>query len=188
MASVIARKGHVVLIEALAGLREQAWVLHCVGSLTMDPHAAAAARAAAQAHDLAGRVHWHGVVEGERLREHYAAADLFVLPSLFEGYGMVLAEALAHGLPVVATDTGNAARLLSGDVPGDAGGAGIVVPPGNAVALRAALAALMSEPARRHALAAAARAARSRLPRWDGCCARWEAVLNAVTTAGPDRR
>ncbi|MBI5722017.1 MAG: glycosyltransferase family 4 protein [Burkholderiales bacterium] len=197
VASVTARKGHLVLLEALAPLRELPWVLHNVGSLTMDPATAAAARAAAHRLGLDERVHWHGAAEATALPGHYARADLFVLPSLFEGYGMVLAEALAHGLPVVGTDTGAARSLLGGGAGGvgeaagvrdaagvgDAGGAGVLVPPGDAAALRAALAPLLAEPARRALLAQAALAARARLPSWAAAGARWEQVLQSVAAA-----
>jgi len=170
VASVTARKGHAVLLEALAGLRESPWTLHCVGSLTLEPAWASAMRTAAQAHGLQERVHWHGAVEAEALPGHYATADLLVLPSLYEGYGMVLAEALAHGLPVVASETGAAPRLL-------AGGAGVLVRPGDVAGLRGALAPLLAEPARREALGRAAAAAATRLPTWPQACARWDPLL-----------
>jgi len=173
VASVTARKGHLVLLDALAALAHLPWTLHCVGSLTMDPATAAAVRTASAALGLQDRVHWHGAAGAEALPAHYAHADVFVLPSLFEGYGMVLAEALAHGLPVVASDTGAAAQLL-------AGGAGLLVPPGDAAALRAALACVLSEPARRESLGQAALAARARLPTWPSACQRWEQVLEAL--------
>jgi glycosyltransferase involved in cell wall biosynthesis len=176
VASVTARKGHCVLLEALAPLRHLPWVLHNVGSLTMDPAAASAARQAAVALGLAERVFWHGAAASEALPAHYAGADLFVLPSLFEGYGMVVAEALAHGLPVVASDTGAAATLL-------AGGAGVLVPPGDATALREALEPLLADPARRNRQRAQAAAARERLPTWAVACERWERLLEAVVAA-----
>jgi len=177
VASVTARKGHAVLLEALAGLRDQPWALHCVGSLTLEPAVAAAMRELAQALGLQACVHWHGAVEAEALPGHYAAADVFVLPSLYEGYGMVLAEAMLHGLPVVASDTGAAPRLL-------AGGAGVLVPPGDALALRHALAPLLAEPARREALGrAAAAAAATRVPTWAQASARWDRLLTALLKA-----
>ncbi|MBL8343985.1 MAG: glycosyltransferase family 4 protein [Rubrivivax sp.] len=172
VASVTARKGHRVLLEALAPMTHLPWTLHCVGSLTMDPETAAAARAAAAALGLQDRVLWHGATEADALPAHYARADLFVLPSLFEGYGMVLAEALAHGLPVVATDTGAAAPLLGG-------GAGVLVPPGDTAALRTALAPMLSDSAWRESHRRAALATRDRLPTWPSAWQCWEQVLEA---------
>jgi glycosyltransferase involved in cell wall biosynthesis len=101
----------------------------------------------------------------------YGQADAFVLPSYFEGYGMVLAEALAHGLPVISTTAG----AIPDTVPREAG---VLVPPGDAAALRAALAALLDEPALRTRLAAGARAARAVLPTWPQAVARFAAALD----------
>ncbi len=173
VATLTARKGHALLLEALAGLMSLPWSLHLVGSATRDPVMARQLRQASVALGLADRVHWHGEVDDTALAEHHAAADLFVLPSFHEGYGMAVAEALAHGLPVVATDAGALAQTLPR-------AAGRCVPPGDVVALRAALAALMGDPVERAACAAAARVASRQLPDWTQAAARFAAVLAAV--------
>jgi glycosyltransferase involved in cell wall biosynthesis len=103
----------------------------------------------------------------------YDLADAVVLPSFFEGYGMVLAEALARGLPVVSTTAG----AIPDTVPRDAG---VLVPPGDALALRAALASLLDEPVWRTRLAAGARVARVALPTWPQAVARFAAALGAL--------
>jgi len=176
VASVTPRKGHRALLQALAPLAGLRWALHCVGSLTMDPREAAAARDAAVALGLHERVHWYGAVEAEALPAHYDRADLFVLPSLFEGYGMVVAEALAHGLPVLASDTGAARELL-------AGGGGLCLPPGDVAAWHAALSSLLAEPSRRARMRADALRVRARLPSWRSAAARWDELLRR-TSAG----
>ncbi|MDP1648355.1 MAG: glycosyltransferase family 4 protein, partial [Rubrivivax sp.] len=147
VAALIPRKGHAVLLQALAGLAGQDWVLHNVGSATRDAQTAARLHAMSMAAELAGRVFWHGAVDAAALRAQYAAADVFVLPSLHEGYGMAVAEALAFGLPVLASSAGALAQTLPAD-------AGLHVPPGDAIALRTALAQLMADPGLRARLAA----------------------------------
>lgn len=173
VASLIPRKGHAVLIEALSGLQDRAWTLHCVGSTTRDPDTANALRTSIAGHGLGDRVRLHGEVPASVLQSIYGQADAVVLPSFFEGYGMALAEALAHGLPVVSTTAG----AIPDTVPHDAG---VLVPPGDAIALRAALAALLDEPALRARLAAGARAARAVLPTWPQAVARFAAALESL--------
>jgi glycosyltransferase involved in cell wall biosynthesis len=111
---------------------------------------------------------------GERaeadLGPFYAGADLFVLASYHEGYGMALTEALARGLPVVATTAG----AIPDTVPD---GAGLLVAPGDPRALAAALCRVMSEPALRAELMAGARAARRRLPGWGDAAGAFAAEL-----------
>lgn len=178
VATVTPRKGHLVLLEALAGLRDRRWHLHCAGSLTRDPDEGRRAQAAAERLGLIDRVRWHGEVDAAPLDALYAQADLFVLPSLHEGYGMALAEALARGLPVVSC----AAGAIVDTVPADAG---ILVPPGDVGALRAALRGLMDTPAARHALAVGARTAAAKLPRWSDAGQRFAAALQAIGPARP---
>lgn len=173
VATVTARKGHTVLLDALAGLQDRAWQLHCAGSLARDDATLAAVRAGVARHGLAERVTWHGEVDGPALEALYAQADLFVLPSFHEGYGMALAEALAHGLPIVSC----AAGAIADTVPASAG---VLVPPGDADALRDALQRLMDDADCRTTLAAGAREAATRLPTWNDAGARFAAVLEAV--------
>jgi len=159
VATLTPRKGHQVLLEALAGLQDRAWTLHCVGSQARDAQTARSLHATITAQGLSGRVHLHGEVDDAVLAARYTQADVFVLPSFHEGYGMVLAEALAHGLPIVSTLAG----AIPDTVPLEAG---LLVPAGDAQALRAALARLMDEPGLRASLAAGAQVARARLPSW----------------------
>ncbi|RZL90278.1 MAG: glycosyltransferase family 1 protein [Variovorax sp.] len=172
VATVTPRKGHVLLVEALAGLRDRQWTLHCAGSLTMDAACAGALMAAIERHGLQGRVVLHGELDEAGLQPLYGQADAFVLPSFHEGYGMALAEALAHGLPVISTTAG----AIADTVPADAG---MLVPPGDSVALRAALQRLLDDPAWRAQRAAGARMARGQQPTWPMSAARFAAALAA---------
>src|SRR6185436_1199026 len=99
---------------------------------------AGAVRAAIDAHKLGDRITFTGALDAAQLGELYRAADIFVLPSLHEGFGMAFAEAMSHGLPVI----GCAAGAVPEVVPPDAG---ILVPPCDAQALRQALGSLISD-------------------------------------------
>ena len=104
----------------------------------------------------------------------YQQADAFVLPSYHEGYGMVFAEALAHGMPVISTTAG----AIADTVPV---GASLLVPPGDEAALREALQRLMTDAVLRSRLTAGAAEAASTLPDWDTAVARWAAALDQVS-------
>jgi glycosyltransferase involved in cell wall biosynthesis len=173
VASLTPRKGHRQLLEALAGLQPLPWSLHNVGSATRDAATAQDLQRATEQLGLAQRVVWHGEVDEGALAAHYAAADLFVLPSWHEGYGMAVAEALAHGLPVVASHAGALAQTLPS-------AAGRQVPPGDVAALRSALAELIGDPVVRATCAAAAREAGLRLPTWPQATRQFAAVLGRV--------
>jgi glycosyltransferase involved in cell wall biosynthesis len=159
VATVTRRKGHDVLLGALARIRDLPWSCVCAGGMDRDEAWTEEIRARLREFDLEDRVSFVGEHDAASLERLYAAASLFVLASHYEGYGMALAEALARGLPVVST-TGGAIPFT---VPEDAG---ILVDPGDpeafATALRAAL-----DPARRSELATAALAAGRALPDWE---------------------
>lgn len=178
VASLTPRKNHLLLLEALAGLRSRGWTLHCVGSAAMDPACAAALAQAVMRFGLQQRVLLHGELAGDALAARYAQADAFVLPSQHEGYGMALAEALAHGLPVISTRAG----AIPETVPADAGA---LVTPGDLPALRSALQRLLDDAAWRAQCAAGARAARLRLPTWEHSAARFADALLRFSAGVP---
>jgi glycosyltransferase involved in cell wall biosynthesis len=156
VANVIPGKGHDVLLDALATMTDLAWHCVCVGSLDRD-------RAFAErlAHD---RVRFVGPRTGAELDRCYAAADLLVLASRGEAYGMVVTEALARGLPVVITDVGGVAEALGH---GEGGvRPGMLVAPDDPAALAAALRDWLGDAALRDRLRRAARERRASLPAW----------------------
>ena len=132
VASLTPRKGHLVLLEALAELLDLDWHLTCAGSPDRDPPTARAVAAAIARLGLADRVSLVGELDEAGLAPLYDRADLFVLASYHEGYGMVLADALARGLPIVATKAG----AIPGTVPPSAG---MLVEPGDPAAFAGAL-------------------------------------------------
>ncbi len=143
--SLVPRKGYDVLLAALATLRDLPWRLSIVGA-RRDEAAAAQIEADIVGHDLVGRVVLAGAVTPERLSALYDNADVFVLASRHEGYGMAFAEAIAHGLAVIGTTAG----AIPDTVPE---AAGILVPPDDVPALAAALRRIVGDAAERARLA-----------------------------------
>jgi len=158
--SVVPRKGYDVLMRALSRLKGLDWHLDIAGADDRAPQAATVLRDLISTTGLSGRVTLNGAVSDERLSQLYASADIFVMSSLFEGYGMVLAEAMARGLPIVCTTGGAAAETAPAD-------AALKVPPGDDVALADALQTVMSNPARRTKMAEASWHSGLALPRWE---------------------
>lgn len=157
--SVIPVKGYDLLISALATLLDLPWRLTIAGDRTRDVAAAARLDADIENYGLADRITVLGAMPPARIDELFLASDLFVLASRFEGYGMALTEAIAHGIPVVSTMTG----AIPQTVPS---GTGLLVPPEDIIALAQALRRLICDPAERRKLARNARAAAAQLPTW----------------------
>jgi glycosyltransferase involved in cell wall biosynthesis len=171
--AVSPRKGYEILIEALKPLTDSDWRLTIAGATDRNPAATDVVRAAIRKAGLGDRIRLAGAVSDTALDELYGAADLFVMPSLFEGYGMVLAEAMARGLPIVCTTGGAAAETVP-----DA--AALKVPPGSAAGLSAALGTALDDSALRHQLANASWQTGQALPRWDDTARRIAAVIAEV--------
>lgn len=168
--AIVPRKGYDTLIEALATLAALPWRLTIVGAprdalCTHDLERAIATSA------LTDRITLAGAVDDAALDALYRDADIFVQASRFEGYGMAVAEAIAHGLPVIATATGAAPAIVPDS-------AGMLVPPGDARALAEALRRLLADHAMVMRLAAGARRAAAALPTWRAC---GQAFIAAVT-------
>ncbi|WP_299968878.1 glycosyltransferase family 4 protein [uncultured Roseobacter sp.] len=169
---LVPRKGQDVLLAALAQLVDLPWHARLVGG-TADTAYAERLRAQVGALGLGARVSFTGAVPPEALAAHYAQASLFALPTHYEGYGMVFAEALSYGLPIVTCRAG----AVPDTVPEDAGH---LVPPGDADAFAAALRAVLSDAGHAAALAkAAARHGRAQ-PLWDDTAATVAAVLSRL--------
>ena len=156
--TLIPRKDHATLVAALAKVADLPWRCRIVGSKTADRETAQALGRQVAALGLSERIDLTGAmadVAGE-----YPDADLFVLASRYEGYGMVFAEALANGLPIVFCAEGAPRDLIPRD-------AGRRFEPGDVAELAAALRALLVDGEMRGRAAGAALAAGEALPGWD---------------------
>jgi glycosyltransferase involved in cell wall biosynthesis len=168
--AVLPRKGYHLLVEALAPLRHIDWRLTIAGALDRHPGAVATVQKAIRDHGLEDRVTLAGKVVPATLDRYYESADLFVSASLFEGYGMVLAEAMARGLPMVIA-AGGAAAETAGDA------AALHVEAGNTGALTTALDRALTDKKLRDRLADAAWEAGRTLPTWNETARRIAAVI-----------
>ncbi|PWJ22437.1 glycosyltransferase family 4 protein [Jannaschia seohaensis] len=153
------RKGHDVLLRALARLTHLPWRAVIAGSAHDPEHAALLARMVEEL-DLGARVHLAGRVPNAELDALYAEATLFTLATRYEGYGMVFDEALTWGLPIVACATGAVPQTVPE-------GTGRLVPPDDPGALAQAVTELLTDLPARDAMAARAAAAGAALPGWD---------------------
>ncbi len=179
VAAVTAQKGHDLLAEALAKVIELPWRCVCVGPLTRDPDFVERLRRQIDAYGLAGRVHLAGPRTAGQLDAAYAAADLLVLASRGETYGMVVTEALARGIPVLATAADGLPETLGrapdGSVPG------LLVPPGDPAALAGALRRWLSRADLRGQLRGSARDRRSSLAGWAVTAEVVSRVMNEIS-------
>ena len=164
VAAVTSGKGHDVLLDALAATMDLPWHCECVGSLDREPAFVERLLRRALDRGLADRLRFPGPRTGADLDRSYAAADLLVLASRAETYGMVVTEALARGIPVVAADVGGLTEALGHGADGTR--PGLLVPPGDPAALGAALRAWLGDADLRGRLRRAARERRESLARW----------------------
>lgn len=153
------RKGHDVLIAALSEVADLPWTSQIVGSQERDPATTALLRKLIEHHNLGRRITLAGEMSGDALRGLYGRADIFALASRYEGYGMVFAEALAHGLPIAAC----AAGAVTQTVPQDAG---LLTPPDDVDAFAGTLRRMLTDRALRSSFADAAWRHGQALPQW----------------------
>ena len=185
--AVVPHKGQDVLVHALAGMADlPGWTCSIVGSPNADPDFAIRIAAAIRSAGLTERIKLLGVLTGRRLADEYHAADLVVAPSRAESYGMVLAEAVARGIPVVAARVGGVTEAIAGST------AAILTPPNDPVGLRAVLRQWWEEPPRRAVLKADALRSRTATRTWAETARIAAAVLSevrpAMDAAGSERR
>jgi len=176
--SVTAAKGQHHLVAALAGLADLDWRCAIVGPVTVDPGFVAELQDQVRQAGLDDRVELAGARTGRELDAAYAAADLLVHPSHAETYGMVVTEALARGLPVVAVDVGGVPEALG--VTDDGRVPGLLTRAGDVAGLADALRRWLCDPSLRAMLRDAAGRRRAVLTGWAETARRVARVLEDV--------
>jgi glycosyltransferase involved in cell wall biosynthesis len=173
--TVTQRKGYDLLLAALGELKTADWHLDIVGGLEADADCVRALKSQAQDLKVSDRITFHGAVPQQKLTAYYQTADVFVLASRYEGYGMAYTEALAHGLPVIGSGAGAVEQTLSG-------GGAIYCGVEDVPALQVALQKLISDPEARRKLATEASHAAQALPNWRDAVKVFETVMEKVAS------
>jgi glycosyltransferase involved in cell wall biosynthesis len=173
LGQVAPRKAYHILVEALATMADLDFSVTIAGDVQRNPETADALAGQIARAGLSDRIILTGAVSDEELARLYADADLFAFPSLYEGYGMAVADAMAWGLPIVATTGGAIPEVVPAE-------AGLLVPPGDAAAFAAALRKLLSDAPLRNRLSDGAQAAAARLGDWNTTAACISAVLERL--------
>ncbi|MDQ2672105.1 MAG: glycosyltransferase family 4 protein [Actinomycetota bacterium] len=176
VAQWIERKGILTLVEAWALGERKGAVLELIGETDADPDYAVLVGDAIEAAPR-GSIIVSGCVDDAALGASYAGADFFILPSRYEGYGIVYAEALARGLPIIACDIGPVPDLVGRE-------AAVLIRPDLKEELSAALDLLIGDPALRASMSAAASRRATRLPRWEDTVSGFEQVLRTAAETG----
>lgn len=172
--AVIPRKAFHILVEALQPLKSLSWTLSIAGDVTRDAPAFAHLQEVICRCSLQDRVHVLGSVSDLELQNLYATSDVFVLASLYEGYGMVFAEAMANGLPIVATTGGATADTVPTQ-------AGVLVEPGHVAGLSDAIRSLVENDDYRMVLAQGARSAAQHQPTWEESVQKFDRLLTELS-------
>ena len=179
--NLIRRKGLHHLLEALRSLEGRPFRLDVVGSEEHDRRYAAAVRERVRALALGGRVHFHGALAGGSLEERFRAAQLLVVPSSYEGFGIVYLEAMGFGLPVIASASGATDEIVRHE------STGFLVPQGDAWSLARRIESLLEDRALLSQMSLAAYEAFDDHPGWEDSMNRIERFLVELHTA-PRRR
>lgn len=162
------RKGHDILLDALSRIKDLPWQAEIVGK-THDPEYAAALNAQARTLDIASRICFAGELDQEALTARFNAASVFALATRYEGYGLVLNEAMMFGLPVITCRVGAVAATV--------GNAAVLVPPDDPVSLAGALRRVIEEPLEAARLARLAVDRAATLPQWQDTAAIFSATI-----------
>jgi glycosyltransferase involved in cell wall biosynthesis len=167
-------KGHLFLLEVLADLAHLSWSWHIVGDTEIDPELVKAFQAKVAQTKLKSRIHVHGALPPEETQEFFREADLFILASLTESYGMVFAESLAAGLPSIGNNVGGVPEIIAHEQ------TGFLCEPKNRSEWRSRLESIISSPDLRERMRAAALKHRKGLASWEMTAEKLIGLLNGI--------
>lgn len=161
LGSIIPRKGLVVLIEALAGMDHNAWRLDVVGDDTIDAQYTISIKRRIEHHRLQPNINWQGMLDDSELQAIWSRTHALVVPSSYEGFGIVYLEAMAYGVIPIASSAGGANELIEHDHNG------FLVRPGDVVSLRSHLQTLHDDRSAMGAIAHAGQQRYNHHPMWN---------------------
>jgi glycosyltransferase involved in cell wall biosynthesis len=171
-------KGQDLLLAALEDIADLRWRCECVGALSVAPDFAVELMNRARESWLDERFELTGPLSGDDLEAAYAGADVVVLASRAETYGMVVTEALSRGLPVIAAEVGGVPEALGLTSAGER--PGLLVPPDDVPAFAEALRLWLTDAQARGFLRTAALQRRAGLQDWSETASRVGRVLLEV--------
>lgn len=180
LGNVIARKGILVLLKALRKLEKIDWRLTIAGDFTIDPKIVKKARQVADTSAMRQRISWLGKVPRDEIPQLYHRHDLFVLPSFFEGFGIVYLEAMGAGLPVIASAAGGAADFIRH------GENGFLLPPGDSKGLSQFIRLLAEDKKLRRRMSLAAWDTFLKHPGWAENMSNMRGFLSDIIKKGKD--
>jgi glycosyltransferase involved in cell wall biosynthesis len=179
LGNVIPRKGLHLLLEALERMPKQSWQLTVIGSTHVDPDYTRRLMSQAVRREILERVNFTGAVSDDKLVAALANHHLLVVPSSYEGYGIVYLEGMGFGLPAIGTQSGAAGEIITH------GRDGFLIPPGDAAQLAAFLQELAYDRQRLQAMSLSARKRYDRQPTWEQSMQRVRAFLTSIISSQP---
>ncbi|MEM7731933.1 MAG: glycosyltransferase family 4 protein [Pseudomonadota bacterium] len=169
----VPRKGHDVLLQALALIKDVPWQAVIVGGVHNEAHGAMLAAMLSEL-GLSDRVRMPGRVETTELSHYYAQASLFALATRYEGYGIVFDEATVHGLPIISCRVGAVPGTVAPE-------AALLVPPDDPASFANAMRDVLTEPNLRQQMATAASNAAHDLASWESTASTVHDVMSRYT-------
>ena len=169
-------KGQLVLIKALRYLDDLNWILYLIGDVSSeDKYYKKILSKQINTYNLSKRVVFRGRLEGASLIEEYRTADILIVPSLYEGYGMVVREGMSFGLPIIASKVGGIPEQIRDGIEG------FLIPPDDPDALALALKKLIDNPDLRITMGKSGRKRLKELPTWDNVCERFYQAVQGLS-------